>query len=372
MTGWRRREAVQEGLRSLAASGAVGAALVAVVAAGLAVPAVLDATQVSTLVTEEAAWIDSGGTVLIASADGTQLDARQCEAVAAMTGVEAAFGVTRHPGGAGTAAAPDARVAVASATSGMYGFLHGQAGGALIASRVQQDIGSGPALTLLPPVTAQVDPSAPSAAGPASPGGPAGTVRISDRVDTGVLGDEYAYVVLVPQRTAGTVDRCYVRARPADLDTIRAALPAVLATPDEPVVVADRLVGGRFSRDYSQEFDERTTRLLPPLGGVVVAVMWLVVSWYRRGEDGLYRTLGATATDRLTMRGCEWLAVLGLGAVAAWAATLLYLVVVDRADPVALRAAATSTAIGAASAVLTSLAWFALPRRDTLADLKDR
>lgn len=368
--GWRRREAAAEGLRTLMASGAIGVALVALTATGLGLPAALEARQVSALVTDEADWVASGGTVLVASIDGASLQARACENVSMVDGVQAAFGITRHAGATGTASAPGARVAVASVTSGIYSFLNAAPGGALISPRVEEDIGVGSSLILLTPAKTPADESDPAGA-PISDA-PVGTVAISDVVPTDVLGDEYAYIALVPQPAAGDVDRCYVRTSPADLGTVRAALPALLAVGGETVIVADRFVGGRFSRSFSQEYATRTTQLMPYLGGVAVALMWLIITWIRRSEDGLYKTMGASLTDRAAMRGTEWLAILALGAVSAWSGVLLVLALTDDATAVALRAAASSIAIAAASSLLVSTLWFALPRRDTLADLKDR
>ncbi len=240
--------------------------------------------------------------------------------------------------------------------------------------RVRADIGVGPVMTLLPPevISSGSDEQA-AATGEASDPSPVGTVSVSDEVPTGILGDEYAYVVLVPRPSSGEVDRCYVRAAPGSVDPVRSSLPAVLAVVgDRPVVVSERLVGGQFSRDYSREYENRTTQTLPYLGGVAAALAWLIVSWFRRGEDGLYKTLGATSTDRLAMRGAEWLAILALGALTAWSGVLLALAATDHVTEVALRAAASGLAVAAASSIVVSTAWLAIPRRDTLADLKDR
>lgn len=310
--------------------------------------------------------------MLIATVDGASLTAHACDAVAGMDGVEAAFGVTRHAGGVGTASAPGSRIAVATVTSGVYSFLDARAGGALVSPRVVEDTGAGASVTLLAPASAPSDGADPTASTAATGESPVGTVQVSDVVPTDVLGDEYSYVVLVPQPSSGEVDRCYVRAAPADVDTVRAALPTVLAVGDKPVVVSDRLIGGRFSRDFSQEYATRTTQILPYLGGAVAALAWLIVSWFRRGEDGLYRTLGASVTDRVAMRGTEWLAVLVLGALTAWSGLLLMLAVTDAVTETALVAAAQSMAIAAATGFLVSAVWCAVPRRDTLSDLKDR
>lgn len=375
MSGWRARTTLGEGMRSFGSGGVASVCLVLAIMLALAIPSFVEGYQVSRLVEDEARWIEAGGNVLITSREDGGIEAVRCESLNSVPGVEAAFGARRLSGGHGTTASPGAGVAVVLATSGVYSFLAVSPGGAIIGTQAQDSLGSGDALTFVAaaePTLSGQEPPRGVAAGPDDT--PLETMPVSGVASLAVLGEEFAYAVVVPQAATGNVERCYVRATPSSTASLRRMLPALLAgeVSDRAVVVADRLVSGGFARDFSREMAERPTVPAPYLGGAVAGMVWLLVCWFRRADDSLYATLGAGMPERALLRGTEWFIALTVGSLGGMALIVVGLAQAGAWTGTAMLFAARGMVCAASVATLVAMVWLVLPRGNTIAALKDR
>ncbi len=371
---WRGRVILREGLNSISSGGAVSAALIAGSSLIVGAGALADTLVVSSISTAETQWYREGGTVLIASIPDSTIDSMACESLNTIDGVDSAFGDSRLPEPLSATSAPGVQFSVVGATSGVYDFFELDRPTAIVSAYIQGAIGDGPSLELQ---RASPTDASNAEGGDRQPKDVAlttsalGLHRSVSLADLSILGDEYSGTVIVPMPLGGSVEHCFVRSEAWATDYIRSIASATLGDGASHVVISDRYISGRYTRDFSQELSDRATRELPLAGGAVVGFLWLAVCWFRRAEDGLYETLGLSVGRRLLLRAFEWAVTLMLSATLTWvlvlgAASLITL------DPRMLAVTGRALAASYAIALLMTLPSFGLPRRDVLKTLKDR
>nr|WP_297427585.1 hypothetical protein [uncultured Actinotalea sp.] len=363
-------------MRSWAAGRLFTLALGSVLTGLLAVAAIADVRTVAGLAADEEAWLAAGGRVLVASNDDGGVPRLACERLRALDGVVAAGSASRERAPASLVSAPGAALPLVTVTEGVAGLLQVPPGAVLAPTPAQAlGVSAGDRVVLAPRgASAVTDP-------PASPGGAVGAgatwsgpleVPVGAVTDLALLGEERSTGLLVPVAALGTADACFVRAGPGHVDGLREALPAVLQQDGRPAVVVDRLSSGPFVRDYVTEYEERGLRHAPWVVGAVAGLLWALVRWLRRSQDGLYATLGATAGTRAIIRLVEWLLHIGGASVLAVGVAVVVLAgsgtPADVLWPHLLRAVGMAVSVATAGALLATL----VPLRSPLAALKDR
>jgi hypothetical protein len=173
---------------------------------------------------------------------------------------------------------------------------------------------------------------------------------------------------------SGQADTCFVETRPGSEAAVRSSVATLLGSSDREssVLVGDRLMNGRFARDYVAEYRTRTLRSGPWAGGVALGVLWVLLRWLRRADDGLYASLGATWWDRMIIRQAEWLACLVVGCAGSLA--VLAAVVARLGDDhwVAVTHGLRFVVMASLCASAISLASALVPLRSPMSALKDR
>jgi len=347
---------------------------------GLGVPATADAVTVARLVADEQTWVAAGGRVLVVTDEAGGVPRAACAGLVDVVGVEAAAAVSRQPHTAALATAPGAAVPVVTATAGVSDLLGLPALGSQavlppsLATELRLDVGD--RLTLLPaPWSVSGEFSGeggPTAATDPLDQPPSGPITVAAVADLGLLGEASSTGVLVLVAPLGLADSCFVRSTATGVEPLRDALPALLSIAGSQPVVSDRLAQGRFVRDYAAEYDARPLRLVPWAAGTALGFVWLLIRWVRRGQDGLYATLGADWSVRAAIRMSEWSCALAVSIIGAWVTAVATSWLLGAPTAVALVHVTRSVLIGAAAATVMAIVATALPLRSPLAALKDR
>lgn len=368
MAGWKLGVAAGEGLRNWRHGRWLTALATLFIAAAMSATAITDAIAIDRLVRDEAAWEDAGGRVLVATnADAGGIDRAACEGVARLDGVSASVSLTRLEARAGVANAPEANLPLVAAGEGIGRLLGLEpAAGAILPRDLASGIGVGPGDTItLVPGTAASDALAVDML-------PTAPVPVAAVTDTGVLAEDFAYAVLLPTSASGRAGSCYVRAAPGYLADVRAALPALLASDGQPPVVADRLVGGAYARDFAAEYADRGLKQAPWAVGASAALLWLLLVWIRRSRDGLYATLGADSSTRTVIRTSEGTALVVVATALAALVTAGVLRMTVASVAAVSHDVVRHLTIAGSVAVLGVLVSALVPLRSPLGALKDR
>jgi hypothetical protein len=362
---WRTSASLSEGVANIRSS-VLGPILVAVTVLVVGVSLVVDVRTAGEIVAAETAYLDAGGDLLVARGqDGATVDAARCHALSSVAGVRAAAGVTTVPAAAVLVGRPESAQAVVRATPGVLDILGVDAWGPrdVVASQAVAERWQWQAGTRL-----QFE-----ATGATAMGAPTGVLQVAAVADLALLGDAASTAVLLVQEPTGEVDECWVRVAPQHRDDVRAALPAVLGeTRESAIHVADRLPPGALAQDPAATYDARPTRWAPVAAGVVVGLLWGVVTWTRRGRAALYAAVGVPWAGGVLIRWTEGALVVAVGCV--WAAALaagVGVVVLDVPGVVVLPLAVRGAAGGLAAALVV-VAAVGLGQPATLAALKDR
>lgn len=375
--GWGLRVVIDEGLRSWRAGRWLMGILSVLLVLGFTVPAVADTLQVSRMAADERAWEAAGGRLLVATNERSGVPRLACERLADVAGVEASASLTRLARPASLVTAPGAAIPVVAVSEGAAELLGLDpiGSGVVLASEVAETLrlraGDTIALAAAENQADSVSQRPPRAVD-GSPELPAGVLTVASVADLSLLGEQRSGGMLMAVPAQGAADACFVRLAPGHVEAARQALPALLQTDGTPAVVADRLVGGAFARDYAAEYHARGLRSAPWAIGLAAALLWLLVRWVRRGQEGLLATLGARWPARTTMRLVEWSATIGTVAVVSvllsTAALLILGVEPGVALPHVLRFVLIATLSSTAGAALVAL----VPLQPALAVLKDR
>ncbi len=368
-TSWKASVAIGEGLRNWRSGRWLTLLATVFIVAAVAVPAASDGQAISRLIDDEREWAAAGGRIFVVMNDQAGgIDRAGCESVSRTDGIAASASLTRLTVRAGVPNAPDANLPLVAVSEGI-GPLLGLASamsGAILPPELAKGIGiqEGGSLRL----TAAVDPQDPGGASLV----PDGPVTVAAVADTSVLGEDFAYAVLLPTSASGSGGVCFVEARPGYVESVRTALPTMLSTAGQDAVVADRLIGGEYTRDFSAEYATRGLKQSPWVVGAAISLLWLLLVWVRRGRDGLYATLGADRSTRTIIRIAEGVALIGTSVLAG---------VVALSGAIALTAAHPSLVVNdmvrhvvivVSVALLGVLVSSLLPLRSPLAALKDR
>lgn len=375
MNTWRLRDAAGEGVRTWAHGRWTSVALTVLVAAAVAAPAVMDVLSIQRVVDAEARWIAQGGRTVVITSNQDGIDADSCSALGGASGVAAAVPVTRLAEAVALSTAPDASIPLVVAGEGLADLLGVELNdGAVLAPAIAAQLGVGPGDHLLlrpahatgvvehgagPPVSANVDQLT------------TGTVTIAAVADLTLLGESNATGIVLPAGS-GVAASCFVTLDPGADIAGRESLAAALTRGSTTPVVADRLTSGEFVRSFSAEHSERDLRAVPWAAGAVVGSVWLMIRWLRRGQDGLYATLGADWSIRAVIRLSEWAALTAVSTVLAGTVIMAFLVPADVsavvAVPFVLRSSLMTLATASSLAALGTL----VPLRSPLSSLKDR
>lgn len=366
-----------ESWRNAGSSRFMGLALVLLSAFAFAGVATADALGVARLAADEAAWTAAGGQVLVAS-NPEGLSALNCERLNGATGVKAAVGAVRLRQRAGLANAPDANLAVVGVTAGIAGFLPSrpELDSVLVTARTAEEYGlTGGNWTRLSFTSASEQ-----AAGETDQAATDGDARQDPApgrriaiAELGLLGDEYASGVALPVPASGLVDACLVWAGPGAKPTLAETLADVLpGAGTKPTVIADRLISGEFARDYHAEYLTRPWRWAPIPVGAAIGLVWVLIRWVRRSEDGLYQSLGIARPQRALIRLVEWLVYSGLAAGVALLAGVIVTRMVAPDAAAAVPHVARGVSLGLAASAAAAAVAGLLPARNPLDALKDR
>lgn len=368
--------ALGEGWRNACTSRALGVLVIVLSACVLAGIALADALAVSSLVANEKAWTAAGGHVLVVSNE-TGISGYDCERLNQAEGVSGAVGIAITYERAALSSAPDSNLAVRGATAGLSRVLTAQVplDAVVIDHATATDFGltDGQRLGLTLTVVDEgaTEPGAPIVVKSGERRAPDGTRPVAV-TDLRILGEQHSSGVIWPIAASGSVDECLIWAEPGAKEMLMSALPGLLpGSGDKPTVVDNRLITGQFTRDYHAEYLMRSWRWVPLAGGAGLGLIWLLIRWVRRSEDGLYQSLGAARPQRALLRLVEWtlycLAGAALGYLAA-GITMALLHPGASMQPHLLR----SIALGFAAAVAAGAVAGLLPARNPLDALKDR
>jgi hypothetical protein len=140
-------------------------------------------------------------------------------------------------------------------------------------------------------------------------------------VDSAVLGDEYAGSLLLPYTPSSsdaTADACFVRTDTAHYAAVASALGVWLEYGGKPAVANPRLYSGDFTVDYTRAYEDRPLRWVWVPIAALLALLWGMIQWFRRGQVAIYATFGARPHSRLIMQATEWAVLAVAGAVWGW------------------------------------------------------
>lgn len=368
--------ALGEGWRNACTSRFLGVLMVVLSACVLAGITLADALTVSGLVANEKAWTAAGGHVLVVSNE-TGISGYDCERLNQAEGVTASVGIAISHERAALSNAPDSNLAVRGATAGLSGLLASQVplDAVVIDHTTATDFGLTDgqrlALTLTMVDEGATEPGAPIVVKSGERRATDGTRPIAV-TDLTILGEQHSSGIIWPIAASGSVDECLVWAAPGAKETLMSALPGLLpGSGDKPTVVDNRLIVGQFTRDYHAEYLTRSWRWVPLAGGAALGLIWVLIRWVRRSEDGLYQSLGAPRPQRALLRLIEWTLYCLAGAALGYlvdSVTLALLHPGAGMQPHLLR----SIALGLAGAVTVGAVAGLLPARNPLDALKDR
>jgi hypothetical protein len=359
-----------EGLRNIVAAPFLFGALSMAVALLVGGAITADLAVINGIVANERAFLDAGGDLLRASVrDWGAIDAARCAAVEHVDGVSAASAMSARQ--VRLAGRPDHAQTVLQASAGLETIVgapllgEGQA----IASQVvaeRWEWRAGTLIALLPDAVLGAQ------TGGASWTPPEGVLTLAATPDTSRLGDQASTAIIVAGAAVGDADECIVQAEPQALDSIEAALPAMLGEGAIGTVDVQRQVfTGAFGPDPAGEFAARPTRMVGIAAGIIVGVLLAFITWTRRQRAALYATLGMTYTSGVILRASEAIypALLGIAWGALWAA------LAGTGFGLAPHVSAVTAALHALAAAATAIAVIAIVslwRPPTLQALKDR
>lgn len=367
-SNWRVSVAIDEGLKNWRHGRWLTALVTVFTVVALSATAIADGIGIARLVEGERVWVSAGGRMLVATnEDAGGIPRAACESAARIDGVAASAALDRLPARSGLANAPHADLPVVAAGAGLSALLgvDQAVAGAILPSAIADSIGVSAGESIIfakgsRPLTEQATLL------------PTGPVTVAAVTDTTVLGEDFAYSILLPTPAHGLAGSCHVRVEPGQLDTARSALPALLSTSGQDAVVADRLIGGEYTRDFSDEYASRGLQHAPWLAGAAITLLWLLLVWIRRSRDGLYATLGADRATRTIIRATEGLALLSTSAVAAAFIIPTGLALTTSDLAAVIPDAARHLVIAVSVAVVGVSIGTLVPLRSPLAALKDR
>ena len=341
-------------IRLAVAAGTVFAALLSL--------ALLELRDAADLLDFQRDYAAAGGyVVVVAAAEGGQVDAARCEALNASTSVLAA-GSVGEPELASFATAPGLLFQSAEATQGAFAVWDPRrrvpsaqdGSGAVAGSALASELGL-------------------RAGGYVQPEGrePLPVLAV---LDTEERNPQVSRWLLSPVAPAGVASRCWVEFDRRSYGAGLGLLGAWFAEGDQPPVVTPYRRADEFARDPEAEFASRPQRLGWALASAVIVAMAWLMTWFRRSELGLYLALGTPRSGAVFLLAAEaWLLVLPAATAAyVYGLALGHALGWDPGMDEALLAARTLGSAALLALVVMPLAPLVLVR-GTIADLlKDR
>ncbi len=316
---WRWRLAAREGFETAITGRWTSLLVMVTVAWACAVPGAADAVGVTRAVEGERAWLDAGGRVFVvtgardAQGQTNPVPAATCDALSRVDGIAASFALKRTSAVGSLSYIPEGRVSLYEVTPGAFAFLGAEpvpAGSVLATQGFAERTGvvSGDHVR----VTRRAGPeSNPATSDPL-------TVTV---VDSAVMGEEYAGSLLLPYTPSpsdATADLCYVRTDTAHYAAVESALGVWLEYGGKPAIANPRQPSGPFTVDYTHAYEDRPLRWVWVPTAAILALLWGMIQWFRRGQVAIYATFGARPHSRLIMQATEWGVLAAAGAVWGW------------------------------------------------------
>jgi len=320
---WPWRLAFREGVETASAGRWTSLLVIVTVAWACAAAGAADAVGVSRQVVAERTWLDAGGRTFVVTgardSDGSvdPIPAARCDALSLIDGIDASFALTRSAAIGTLAYIPEGRVSLYEVTPGVLPFLDAPpaAGGIVLATdgfARRTGVANGDQVRLVRRAGPSVDPAV-------------SDPLAVDVVASSALGEEYDGALLLPYVPTedSRADACYVRTDTAHYAAVEAAVGSWLAFGDSPAIANPRLFGGDFVVDYSRAYEDRPLRWVWAPIAVLLALVWAMIQWFRRGQVAVYSTFGVRAHSRLIMQTSEWAVLAGVGAIWGWSLGLV-------------------------------------------------
>jgi hypothetical protein len=316
---WPWRLAAREGLDTATTGRWTSLLVMVAVAWACAIPGAADAVGVTRSVEGERAWLDAGGRVFVvtgardAQNQTNPVPAAACDALSRVEGIDASFALKFTSAVGSLAYIPEGRVSLYEVSPGALAFLGAEPapGGSVLATVGFADrtgVVSGDQVR----VTRRAGPNAnPATSDPL-------TVTV---VDSAVLGDEYEGSLLLPYSPSpsdATADLCYVRTDTAHYEAVASAVGAWLEYGGKAAIANPRLFSGDFTVDYTRAYEDRPLRWVWVPSAALLALVWGMIQWFRRGQVAIYATFGARPHSRLIMQATEWAVLAVAGAAWGW------------------------------------------------------
>lgn len=365
---WPDRLAVSEGMANARTGRWTSVLLVLATAWVVASASAANALEVGRLVAVEREWVTAGGRMFVVEpSDGSEpgIDVTLCDRLVDIDGITGSFATLTTGSAAAPRSAPGHRATVVLVSPGVHGFFEvtpARGPGVLATSAMVAPAGLRDGEVVMLDVVGFAGASA-----------TATTTAALQVLDSPALATDLAGAWLVPELLTGAATSCYVATDAAHLDAVHAHLGQLLAAPDgTPAVVRPRLAGSAYGLELAGAYDERPLRGASVAGGLVLAVLWVIVRWNRRGQWAVYATFGGHRRALLLIQLTEWVVLATIGGAWGWA-TATALGVGREVDlPVVLIQTTAHATIAWTSATLGALAAGMLPIGTLLDTLKDR
>lgn len=376
--GWPRNISIGEGFKNWTHGRWLSMGLSVLTGLAVLVPLCAELGYLERVLTDEQAWLDAGGSVLVArNESGISKDA--CERLNAVQGVRGA-GAVSLAGAVRLTIQPEEPVSLIAVTPGLRRVTgtRGEPGGATLSSVLANEVGLRPdslvAMNLASTTVSGGEEQRPQTRTSRPVILPALPIKVTAIDDLRVLAEEHQDGLLVEDVTGGYGDVCYVATNLNSREAVRDALPALLTPTSSatPTIVADRLVGGRFVRDYYGLWHDRATARSPWALGILAGCLWVLIRWIRRADDGLYESIGATRSTRVYIRTTEWFVLLVAGTLPALLTATGYGVAIGLGVTTTVAQVVPFGSIFAIAATSIHVLWTAAVPTPTLAQLKDR
>ncbi|WP_299932401.1 hypothetical protein [uncultured Nocardioides sp.] len=334
----------------------------------------LDTHTTARIVREQQEYDASGGRTLVATNEDAGVSQRACESLNLVSGVAGAAAITPQQNPAGLASSPDANIPIATATAGISRLM----GIDELGDAVLFDINTARRLGLIDSSLVRLQ-AADTSDGPTNAAAteqllPPSTLRVRTAHGLSLLGEDVAGGAILPAAAVGRATYCVVQPTTFSQSAIRDALPALLGAPrtGTPTIVSDRLLSGRFVRNFAEEYQNRLSSRAATAAGIGIGMLWVLLCWTRRDQDALYSTLGAGLAIRAIIRVSEVLLLLGTASVVS--ITLAANVgLTQQVDPDLMWPSVVgNVGLCTSTALLTALLAAFIPVRSPLSALKDR
>lgn len=368
---WPLGIALREGALN-ALHGRWTSAIVALAAAWvLAVPAALDAAEVSRLVVAEARHIEAGAYAYAATGatvEGVRnpVPGVACDLLNGVTGVEAAFASSPLERAVEIASMPDYPITGYAVTAGALGFLSVSpsadgTGSVIVSVELAERTGleTGDFTVLREPRFARRGEDAPQA------------VRVVV-ADVGALGEIYRGSLLIVSAQIDWASTCFAKTTAQGFASLADYVASSLSYEGSPALPNTLLTSSEFTVDYSTAYQDRPLRFAWAGAAAVLGMLWLMIHWFRRSQRAIYATFDMPHHMRAAMTLSEWFCILIPAAVWAWGLGIAGALAFGARYEQALSLVTSNVALGALGATVIATLVAALPSGNLLADLKDR